>query len=256
MHRLIIVFACTMVLLQSPLLAQQQDEEEPFPPKHRAQPKLGGAGGFTQNLLFLDLDPINQVLASSGVTAFEKQPLLMLGGQGYGYIMIIPNLRVGGMGASGTMKSTLLDVPSNTRRDVELSVGYGGVTIDYVVPVVPRLDVALGLLLGSGGMSLKLTRDNALAKVWDKTWQDFKNTDSVYNYSQTLSGSFFVYQPSVNVEYALLRYLGLRAGVSYMGMVGSNWQVDNKFDLVGVPSAVSGKGFMVNGGIFLGTFLF
>jgi hypothetical protein len=33
-----------------------------------------------------------------------------------------------------------------------------------------------------------------------------------------------------------------------------SWQVDGKYDLLGVPSDVSGKGLMLQGGILLGTF--
>jgi len=39
-------------------------------------------------------------------------------------------------------------------------------------------------------------------------------------------------------------------------MAGSDWKSDDKSDLIGVPNNISGKGFMINGGIFLGTFLF
>jgi len=255
MQRLILLFASVLVFIVMPLIAQEE-EEEPLPPRHHAQAKLGGAGGFTQNLLFLNLDPINDVLKHSNAVTFDRQPLLMTGGQGYGYIMVIPNLRIGGMGESGSVKTMALDPVGNVRRDVELSAGFGGVTIDYVVPVFPRLDVAFGILLGSGGMSIKTTRDDGSPKGWEKLWQNYGGDYSTYNYSQTLSGSFFVYQPSVNVEYAVLRYLGLRLGASYMGMAGNSWKLDDKYELVGVPSDVNGKGFMINAGIFLGTFIF
>lgn len=239
-----------------PALAQD-DEEEPLPPRRHTQTKIGGAIGFTQNLLFFDLDPINQVLRNSNAAEFEKGPMVLLGGQGYGYILVIPNLRLGGIGGSGSIKSRSLDLSTQTRRDVELSVGFGGVTIDYVIPVVPRVDVACGVLLGSGGTTIKMTRDRGTAKVWGNIWNEFGDVIGTTNeYTHTLSGSFFVYQPSVNVEYAVLRWLGLRAGVSYLGMAGNSWKLDEKYDLVGVPDKISGRGFMINGGIFLGTFIF
>ncbi|MBI1805700.1 MAG: hypothetical protein HYR76_01460 [Ignavibacteria bacterium] len=255
MYRLLLIL-CTLFVLEMPALAQE-DEEEPLPPRRHTQAKIGGAGGFTQNLLFLDLDPINEVLRNSNAAEFEKGPMLLVGGQGYGYILVIPNLRIGGIGGSGTIKSKSLDLSTKTRRDVELSVGFGGVTIDYVIPVIPRLDVACGVLLGGGGTTIKMTRDQGAPKVWSDLWSGFGDVvGSTNEYSRTLSGSFFVYQPSVNVEYAVLRWLGLRAGVSYLGMAGNNWKLDDKYELVGVPDRVSGKGFMFNGGIFLGTFIF
>jgi len=163
-------------------------------------------------------------------------------------------VRVGGVGGSGTIKSKALQ--GLTRRDVELSVGFGAVTLDYVLPVIPRVDLAVGVVLGGGGASIKMTRDNGLPKTWDGLWTELGGTTPVQEYSRTFSGSFFVYQPTVNVEVAILRWLGVRAGVSYNGMAGNSWKLDEKYDLVGVPDKISGKGWMLNGGIFLGTFLF
>ena len=69
-----------------------------------------------------------------------------------------------------------------------------------------------------------------------------------------MSGSFFVVIPSVNLEYAVLGWIGARIGVSYVGMYSPSWTLDDKDDLLGVPSNVNGKGFMINAGLFLGTF--
>jgi hypothetical protein len=254
MYRFLLAMMFMVLILETPAFAQDQDDEPLPPPRRSAAPKIGGGAGFIQHYLFLDMDPINKMLVSANAAPFDGNGLVMLGGQGYGYIMLLPNFRLGGQGASGTRTSRSLQ--GNTRRTVELSVGYGGVTMDYVIPIRPRVDVALGMVLGSGGMSMKITRDNGAGKDWNQIWKDFGGQDSVYNYSSTLEGSFFVYQPSVNVEVAVLRWLGLRVGASYLGMAGGNWKADDQFDIIGVPDNISGKGWMINGGIFLGTFLF
>jgi hypothetical protein len=258
MNRWISAIVCLLWPLTLSLNAQEENSEPISPPSHHVQPKIGGAGGFTQNLLFLDLDPINSVLKGSNCAAFDKQPMLLLGGQGYGYIMLIPNLRIGGMGAGGSMESRSLDtgVSPNLRRDVSLSVNYGGVTIEYAVPIIPRLDVSLGLLLGGGSTTIDIYQYSSTNQTWDDVWGSIRGGSSVGQYKTTLSSSFFIYQPSLNIEYAVLRWVGIRLGVSYNGMAGSDWKVDDKSDLLGVPTGISGKGFMINGGIFLGTFLF
>ncbi len=244
-----------MLSLSTLVVAQGEDEDEPLPPPRKSGTvKFGGAGGFTQNILFLNLDEINRVLGANNSAPFDGNALLLTGGQGYGYIMVLPNLRIGGMGASGTRVSkSLLGV---TVREVDLSVGFGGVTIDYVIPVVPRLDIAVGGLLGWGGMSLTMSRDDGTPWTWNGAWTDFGSPSSAQNYTRKLSGSFFVYQPNVNVEVALLRWLGLRIGAGYMGMAGNDWKVDDRYELLGVPDDVNGRGWMINGGIFVGTFLF
>ncbi len=255
MHRWLVILSCLLLLIELPALAQD-DEEEPLPPPRHAQPKIGGAGGFTQNLLFMDLDPINQVLSSSKAAPFDKGPILLLGGQGYAYILVVQNLRVGGLGAGGSITSKELDQTTNITRTVQLSVSYAGVSVDYVIPIVPRLDLAVGVVLGRGGTTFKMTTDQGNGKVWDNLWSAYGNGTPASEYTRTLSGSFFVYQPSVSVEYSLLRWLGLRLGASYLGMAGGSWNLDDNYDVANVPSNISGKGFMINGGIFVGTFLF
>lgn len=234
---------------------EQQQEEEILPPKRSVSAKIGGAGGFTSSLLFFDVAPINEILRNTNSAEIGSKFIPLYGGQGYGYIMFIKNFRVGGMGMSGTVKTKSLF--GSTRRDVEVTVGYGGVTVEYVVPVFSRLDITVGTLLGGGGMDIKITRDEGNAKVWDDLWNEFgTNAFPVTDYSRTLSGSFFIYLPSVNFEFAVLQWLGVRAGVSYLGMSSGSWKLDDKHDVYGVPSSINGKGWMINGGVFLGTFVY
>ena len=256
MKRIIYICLFFLTIPASYLLSQEQGpgEIEPIPPKRSAPAKLGGGGGFTPSWLFLNIDPLNQIMRRENLGEFRKGGMFMTGGQGYAYILFVPNLRVGGMGAGGSMTSKTLS--GNTIREVELSVGFGGVTVDYVVPIVPRLDLTIGALLGGGSMDLTMTRDYGLAKVWDGTWRDFGSMNPAGEYSEKLSGSFFVLQPSINLEYAILRWVGFRLGVSYLGMWNGDWKKDDKFDIYGVPSEISGKGFMINSGIFVGTFIF
>jgi len=249
-------FLLLMCFLKGPALLAQQDEEEPLPPpRHGGAAKIGGAIGFTTSYLFLDMDAFNQVFGNASAAQFSSKGMVLYGGQGYGYVMIVPNLRIGYLNMGGTRKS--LSVEGNTRRYIDLSVGFSGASFDYVIPVVPRLDLSLGILVGGGGVDITMSRDEGFAKTWDKVWTDFGDPGTAaVEYSRKLSGRFFIYQPSINIEFALLRWLGLRAGASYLGMAGGSWQIDDRYELVGVPDNISGKGWMINGGVFVGTFLF
>ena len=249
---LLVIFATVVTAM-----AQIDTEEEPIPPPRKSfGPKFGGAAGFTQNFLFLDISPINQILAANNFAPLNGSAMFMKGGQGYGYIMLVPNLRVGGMGGSGTRLSTSYSLSDHTRRDLELSAGFGGVTVDYVFPVLPRFDIATGVFLGMGGMSFTLRRDDGAQKLWGTEWSQLGTTGAVYNVTTKLLGTFFVVQPNVNFEFAILRWLGIRVGAGYMGMFGNNWKVDDNYDLLGVPDNINAKGWMINGGIFLGTFIY
>lgn len=251
-RKILSVLFLLMLIHCAPLSAQE--EEEPLPPPRRmSAAKAGGGGGFTPLILFWNVDDLNAFIpANAG--KFGKTPMLLLGGGGYAYIMLIDNLRVGGMGVGGSAKTST--VSAGVRRDVEVGVNFGGVTVEYAIPVFERLDIVPGITLGGGGMDITLARDLGGFKTWDALWGDFDLNASTPNVTQRLEGSFFVYQPSVQIEFAILRWLGVRAGVSYVGMFSPTWTVDEQFDLAGVPSRINGKGWVVNTGLFIGTFLF
>ncbi len=246
----------SFILFSNLYLLAQEEEEEPLPPKRSHVGKLGGAGGFTPSFLFLDVDPINKFLSQSNTASLDNGPLVLYGGQGYGYIMLVENLRVGGIGLSGTRHSKTWDPTTSTRRDIDYTVGYGGVTIDYVIPLRPKLDLTAGIMLGGGGVDIKITKNIHSTSDWDDVWYDYGLDAGIPEYSRKLSGSFFVFQPSVNLEYAIWRWVGVRVGVSYVGMVGGSWKMDDNYDITGVPSDINGNGFMINTGVFIGTFLF
>ena len=250
MKRALIVISLIAVVATS-LLAQ----EEPIPPRRTKMGKVGLFGGFMPAWLSVDVKPINEFILGAKGAQLSENGILMLGGGGAVYIMLLPNVRIGGMGTSGWLKSTSLDA-GGIRRDAKLTVGYGGVTIEYVIPVVERLDVSAGIMLGAGGIDLTMRVSNGGNNTWQSE-QQYLNAGlggTINNVTRTYSGAFFVWSPMVNVEYTMLGWLAFRAGVSYLGMSFPSWQVDGNYDLLGVPSKVSGKGFMVQGGVLLGVF--
>ena len=247
-----LVLFLLLAVFMTPLASAQ---DEPIPPKRSRMAKMGLFGGFTPGYLFMDVKPINTFLAAGKGAALSQGGVFMSGGAGAAYIMVLPNVRVGGMGLSGGLKSSSLDA-GGLRRDAELSIGMGALTVEYVVPVVPHLDVAFGATLGWGFVDLTLRQSNGGSNTWlgEQLLFAGTSTTSAPNETRTLHGSFFLWAPTVNVEYAVLSWLALRVGATYSMMSLPSWQVDGKYDLLGVPSDVSGKGFMVQGGILVGTF--
>jgi hypothetical protein len=117
-------------------------------------------------------------------------------------------------------------------------------------------------MVGGGGIDITLRQDVGGAKEWGQEWTNFRlgnyqvggQNNQINHIKQTMSGSFLVWIPSVNVEYAILGWLGVRLGASYVGMSLPSWKIDDDHDLLGVPSSINGKGFMINAGAFVGTF--
>ena len=241
-------------------------QDEPIPPKHSHVVKVGLFGAFTPGVIFPNVAPINDFLVAGKAAPLKDNGVFMLGGAGAAYIMIVPNLRVGGVGMGGSISSTSLDAATNIRRDAQYHIGYGGLTVEYVFPIMERFDFALGTMLGGGGMDLTIRKSNGGSNTWlgeqgylgsvgggfTPSGADLGSPPN--NVTRVLSGSFYIIIPSVCFEYALTGWMALRIGASYVLMVAPSWQVDSNYDLLGVPSNVNGNGFMVNAGILIGTF--
>jgi len=231
-------------------------QDYPIPPKRTSAVKVGFFAGVTPSWLFVDVAPINSYLVPAGGAPLKDSGVFLFGGAGAVYIGIVNNFRIGGIGMGGGISSSSVDA-SGVRRDTDLDVGFGGITGEYVITVVPRLDIALGGMLGWGGIDLILRKDTGRNLTWAEEWANFDSdpsTSSIDNITRTLSGSYFVWMPTINVEYAILGWLAVRVGAGYVGMSAPAWDVDGEYDLVGVPSDVNGQGFIINGGIFVGTF--
>lgn len=244
-----------LLLLASFAAPLVQAQDEPIPPRRSRMAKMGLFGGFTPGYLFMDIAPVNTFLTAGKGAALKNDGVFLTGGGGAAYIMLLPNVRVGGMGLSGGLKSTSLD-GAGIRRDAELIVGMGAMTIEYVVPIVARLDVAFGATLGWGGMELRLRQSNGGSNTWVGEQDLFGSwtAGAPGNMTRTLNGSFFLWAPTVNVEYAVLGWMAVRVGASYNGMSAPSWEVDGRYDLLGVPSDVTAKGFMLHAGLLIGTF--
>lgn len=242
-----------LLLFAIPLLAQ----EEPIPPKRTKMAKVGLFAGLMPGYLFADLTPINDYLKGAGAATVNENGMFLYGGGGAIYIMLIPNLRVGGMSMGGSVSSSQLS--GTVRKDAEVSIGFGGATVEYVIGLAPRLDITVGTMIGAGGIDITLREDAGGAKSWLQEWSSFGTGNyetgaQVNDVERELKGHFFILVPSVNIEYALTGWLGARLGASYVAMLAPSWTLDSKHDLLGVPSAISGKGFMINAGLFLGTY--
>ena len=245
-------------------LARAQDE--PIPPKRSHMVKVGLFGGFTPGMLFPDVGPINSFLAAGGAAPLKTNGVFMYGGGGAAYIMLVPNLRVGGVGMSGSISSTSLDKATNIRRDAQMKIGYGGLTVEYVLPIWERFDFAFGTMLGTGGMDLTLRKSNGGSNTWGAEQGYLGSFGGGFtpagadlgsppdNMTRILTGSFYIVIPSVAFEYAITGWFAVRLGASYVAMFAPTWRVDSNYDLLGVPSSVKGNGFMANLALLIGTF--
>ena len=253
MKRLLTVVALiSFIILTS--LAQDQESSSDFNQSNRIKVKVGGAAGFTPAWGLFNLDAINTTLKGAGMPELKNQPMYLAGGEGYGYIMFLKNFRIGGSGVTGTISSTSYDPATNTEKNVDYHISYGGFLIDYVLPIGDGVDVSTGVTIGGGGIDITMSSDNGTYKQWNTLWSEFGNNDSTTNITRHLNGSFFTLQPHVNIEYAILRWFQLRAGVSYPYMSGATWKLEGTQAILGVPGNLKTDGPVITAGIMFGFF--
>ncbi len=255
----------TGLLFVIPLLAQTNEDDENDGKDYGRRSssywnrtKIGGAGGVTPVAGIFDNKEIDKYLTAAGLPALGTDPHYLIGGEGYGYIMFLKNVRMGGFGVTGNRSVSALQPITgggNLRKEVDYEISYGGFLIDYVQPIAYRLDIAVGASIGGGQVRLKLQRDNGGFKDWNTLWNDYGNPNSQsVNYTRRIDGAFVVFNPHINVEYTILPWLQLRMGAGYPIFISSEWQLDETFQVNSVPSDMKAKGYTVNAGLMFGYF--
>jgi hypothetical protein len=229
---------------------------------------FGGGGGFTPGLIFPKFDELNKQLKEFNVPEISGG-LFTTGGGGFIYLGFIKNLRVGGMGFGGSKSTSnsenspiLIDKISGqnslqeiTNKEVDYSLGGGGVTIEYTLPFVKAVGISLGATIGGGSLQIDIYK-NSGSFSWDNVWTDVSSLIPSSNVHRTISNSYWFFTPTLNFDIPFYRFLAFRIGGGYQTTFANSWKIDNYKDLSNVPSALSGNGFFIQAGIFAGFFSF
>ena len=253
----IIAIATLLTIVALMTFAQDEDSSGYSNNFRRTKSKVGGAGGFTPAWGLFKFDEINKVLDKYGLPKIPTSgPMYLAGGEGYGYIMFLKNVRIGGRGMAGTVSSTTFDPTTNTKKSVDYRISYGGFLVDYVLPLGDRLDVSVGLSLGGGSIDITINRDDGSFKEWNNIWTELggpSNTSTKY-WTRHLDGSFFALAPSANIEYAILKWFQIRVGVTYPYMTNASWKLENDKEILNVPDKLKPDGPVITAGIMFGFF--
>ncbi len=215
---------------------------------------FGGGGGYEPGWIIPDVSPINNQLKSFGVDDLSTSGLFTSGGGGFVYIGFVKYLRIGGMGFGGSISRTA--TVNGTKREAIYSVGGGGMTVEYTLPFIKNVGVSVGAVIGGGGMKLELYNNNGQFN-WGDVWNEISsNSASSQNISRTISNTYWMFSPTINVDIPLYRFVVFRIGGGYQLTFANNWTIDNDQELSNVPSDLNANGFFIQSGIFLGFFSF
>lgn len=211
-------------------------------------------GGFLPSWIIPNFSPINQKLMGFGTSDFSSAGFYASGGAGYVYIGYIPGLRLGGLSIGGSTKQTGTVGAYST--EVTYSSSFGGLTAEYTLPFVRKVAISVGAILGHGTTSLQVSRFQG-SFSWDNIWSETPGSGAVNNsYSRTLTNSYFMIAPTLNVDIPVNRLVALRVGAGYSFALTNKWKLENDQEVLGAPNDAKGGGLFITTGVFVGFFSF
>ncbi len=242
------LFSLILLLLATvPLFAQEGDEVGWVG-------RFGAAGGVAPIMVFPNIDQINNQVDKMGIGKLSSSGTFAIGGSGYVYIMLVDNLRLGGIGFSGTKSSS--GVVGGLDKEVKYNYGLGGVTIEYTLPFIKSIAVSVGAILGAGSSSVEIYQSSGNF-TWDNVWGKVNNGTVLTNQvSDKITNSFLTIVPTLNVDIPVSRFVAFRVGGGYITTISNSWKVNNDQSIQNVPSDLTSNSFFIQTGIYFGLFAF
>jgi len=213
---------------------------------------FGGGGGYTPGWYFPNLDPLNKELNAIGIPNLSESGFYSSGGAGFVYIGFVDYLRIGGMGFGGSTSEASSKDANGFIKEVRYNLSGGGLTVEYSLPFIRNIAVSLGVLIGGGSIKIDVYNNNGNFS-WDDIWDETQN-DSTQNINHSLSNSFFILAPTLNVDIPFNRFISFRIGGGFQITFSDDWKADNDQELKSVPSDLNGNTFFLQSGIYIGFF--
>jgi hypothetical protein len=213
---------------------------------------FGGGIGYVPAWYFPNVEPINLELQSIGMPKLSTSGFYSSGGAGFIYIGFIKFLRIGGMGFGGSVSTSA--IVNGLNKEVVYSLGGGGLTIEYTLPLIKDIGLSVGAIIGAGNLEIQMF-SNTGNFTWQNTWEEY-GSDSTDTFSRTLKNSYWMFTPTLNLDIPLNRFILVRLGAGYQIVFNDDWTADNDKELKGVPSDLNANTFFIQSGIFIGFFSF
>lgn len=209
-------------------------------------------GGYTPSWYIPDMDVLNAELKNFGAGDLSTSGFYASGGAGFIYLPFIASqVRFGGMGFGGSTSES--NTVSGVSREVVYNLNGGGLTIEYTLPFVRNFGISIGAIIGAGNIEIEINK-NSGSFNWDVAVGEL-NTSSP-DVSRRFSSSYWIISPTINIDIPVNRFVAFRLGAGYQFTFGGDWEAENGKPLSGVPSAIDGKSFFIQSGIFVGFFSF
>ncbi|MGK9477427.1 hypothetical protein [Melioribacter sp. OK-6-Me] len=211
--------------------------------------RFGLAGGINPVYLFPNVEPLNSQIQSIGLSGLSENGMIAWGGSGYAYIMFVENLRIGGVGLSGSMNTS--GKVGEFDKEVRYGYGLGGLTIEYTFPSVHRIAISVGGIIGMTSTEIEIYQ-SSMNYNWENLWQ--KGNNKTQEVSDKLSKTSYLIAPTINFDIPINRFIAFRVGAGYSFNFGGEWEINNGKNIEGVPSDLNSNTFFIQTGIYFGFF--
>jgi hypothetical protein len=215
---------------------------------------FGGGIGYVPAWYIPNVSPINTELNKIGMPELSSSGFYSSGIAGFLYLGFVKDLRIGGMGFGGSLSTS--QTVDNVNREVVYSLSGGGVTIEYTLPFIKNVGVSVGAVIGAGSLELDLYRNSGNFS-WGGMWEELNEPNQTLdNYYGKIRNHYWMFTPTVNVDYPVYRFVVLRLGVGYQLAFANEWTADNDQSVSNIPSDLNSNSFFIQSGIFIGFFSF
>ncbi|MBM4170592.1 MAG: hypothetical protein FJ214_01825 [Ignavibacteria bacterium] len=217
--------------------------------------RFGIAGGFNPAYVFPNLDAVNSEAMKMGLSKLSDNGLITWGGAGFAYVMLVENLRIGGIGLSGRTSS--IGNVNGLNREIGYNFGLGGATIEYTLPFIQGIAFSIGGIVGVGSQSIEIFQ-NRFDYKWESLFGKITSGGLMLHedVNYKIKNTFFTIAPTLNIDLAISRFAALRLGGGYIINFNDSWKINNDRSISGIPASLTENNFFIQTGIFIGFIAF
>lgn len=218
-------------------------------------PSFALAGGITAGWHFNPTKNLNTELRNAGFPEMSEDGFFTLGGGGFIDLPMKSSfLRIGGFGKGFTSKKSNR-VNDSLNKDANYSMGYGGLSIEFVRSLGKVFDISIGAQFSTGTLKLELYQYGKDAGNYNTIFGELQSNGSSSNLSRVFKSRFYTVQPQIGVGILLRKFLYLKIDCGYQFGAQNTWRVDNDIEVKNFPKGIEPKGLVLNVGLNFGLFI-
>ena len=218
-------------------------------------PSFAFAGGVRAGWHFNPVKELNTELKNAGFPVMPENGFFTFGGGGFIDLPMKSNfLRIGGFGSGFTSKQTKA-VNDSLTKDANYSMGLGGVSLEFVMPLGKIIDVSLGTQISTGTLQLELYQYGKDFGSYNSIFTELESNSSSSNLSRTFKSRFYTIQPQIGIGFLLKKFMYLKIDCGYQVGTQNTWRVDNDVKVKDFPKGIEPKGFVLSLGLNFGLFI-